>query len=71
MTPRRNRISPDLMEALQLLKFAIHHGRKLNFTQGLDWADEIQELELNAELQSQCPEDAKSYARSLMELLSS
>jgi len=33
-TKKRNRISPDLMEALQILKFAYKKDR-LNFTSGL------------------------------------
>ncbi len=31
MAPRRNRITPDLMEALQLCKFSVKHGRLLDF----------------------------------------
>jgi hypothetical protein len=65
MTPRRNRISPELMEMLQILKFSIKNGRSLNFTKGLDWADEWDELEFNAELQNSNPEDITSYIRSI------
>ena len=65
MTPRRNRISPDLMEILQILKFSIRNGWSLNFTQGLDWADEWDELEFSAELQNRNPEDITSYIRSI------
>ena len=69
MTPRRNRISPELMEALQLLKFSIKQGRGLDFTQGLDWADEVKELEFHSGLQAECPEDVRSYARILNDSL--
>jgi len=34
-TPRRNRINPDLMEALQTLKFSFHTGA-LNLTECVD-----------------------------------
>ena len=68
-TARRSRISHELMEALQILKFSIHQGRKLNFTQGLDWEDEVKELEFDAILQIQCPEDARSYVHHLAEQL--
>jgi hypothetical protein len=34
-TPRRNRINPDLMEALQTLKFSLHSGT-LNLTKYMD-----------------------------------
>jgi len=45
MTARRNRILPELMESLQLLKFSAKKGRKLNFTAGLDCDDELESLE--------------------------
>jgi hypothetical protein len=67
MTPRRNRIAPELMEALQLLKFSIKKGKGLDFTQGMDWADELKELEFTAEFQQQCPEDPKAFVRTLTE----
>ena len=39
-TLRRNRISPELMEAFQMLKFSVQKGRGLNFTQGMDEAED-------------------------------
>lgn len=45
----RNHIGPDLMEALQLLKFSIWQGQSLNFTSGFDWGDKIKELEEDAQ----------------------
>jgi len=36
---RRNRISPELMEALQLLKFSLKQGHPLDFTTGTSWAE--------------------------------
>jgi hypothetical protein len=47
MRARWNRINPELMEALQLLKFRVRKGRALDFTAGFDWKDELQDLELN------------------------
>lgn len=41
MTARRNRISSELMEALQMLKYTIKRGNPLNFTAGMN--DEEQE----------------------------
>jgi hypothetical protein len=45
LSARRNAIGADLMEALQLLKFATKQGRGLSFTEGLNQDDEISELE--------------------------
>ncbi len=53
------------MEALQLLKYSIQKRRDLDFTSGLDWADELDKLEFDAELQRQYPEDARNYAQAL------
>jgi hypothetical protein len=43
-TARRNKLSPELMEALQMLKFALKKSR-LDFTAGKSKEDELQELE--------------------------
>ena len=41
VSPRHNRIQPNLMEALQLLKFSAKHNRgPLNFTTGESWDEE-------------------------------
>ncbi|KZT27526.1 hypothetical protein NEOLEDRAFT_1033999, partial [Neolentinus lepideus HHB14362 ss-1] len=40
-TDRRSRISPELMEVLQMLKFSIRHGRHLDFMEGLSKEAEI------------------------------
>ena len=45
VTARRNQISGDLMEQLQMLKFSIKKGRGLNFTQGWTESEELAELE--------------------------
>jgi hypothetical protein len=45
ITARRNSLSPQVVEALQLLKFAARQGRSLSFTEGFDKDVEIEELE--------------------------
>ena len=45
MTARRNRITPELMEALQILKYSVCKGHSLNFTEGMSWDEELQEFE--------------------------
>jgi hypothetical protein len=66
MSARRNRIAPELMEALQLLKFSVKHGRGLNFTHGYDWTDELIQLEILGETRGQALEDLSSFKDSLL-----
>jgi len=40
-----NRISHELMEALQMLKFSFRSGHILNFTAGTSQEDEVADLE--------------------------
>ena len=64
MTPRRNRISPDLMEALQVLKFSSKHGNSvLSFTSGESWADEEKNLMKLMEENGTVPEDIREYEK--------
>ena len=64
MAPRQRRISPDLMEALQVLKFSIHKGSSsLSFTDGMSWEDELKEFELMA--RTIPSEDPDTYSRNL------
>jgi hypothetical protein len=59
ITPRRNQISAELMESLQIWK----QDKELNFTEGMGEAEDIQEFEsLAAE---NVPEDICSYTCSL------
>jgi hypothetical protein len=44
ITARRNSLSPQLVEALQLLKFSTKQGRGMNFTQGWKKENEIANL---------------------------
>jgi hypothetical protein len=46
MTLRRSRIGPDLMEALQMLKFSLKNGRCLDFTTGTTKEEELEALEM-------------------------
>lgn len=68
MTARRGRISPELMEALQILKFSVCQGRGLNFTEGWGWDDELQELEELMDERQRIPEDISSFIATLMAL---
>ena len=63
---RRNRISPDLMEALQLLKFSVKQGRGLNFTAGLSIEEQLKEMELSELVKNQVPEDLTSFIAELL-----
>ena len=65
MTPRRGRISAQLMEALQMMKFSLRKGRPLKFTKGMSWSEELKEFELIA-LTTPLG-DAEAYGRSLEE----
>jgi hypothetical protein len=44
-TPRRNLLSPQVVEALQTLKFRAKHGQELTFTEGFKTKTEVDELE--------------------------
>lgn len=66
MAARRNRISPNLMEALQLLKFTLRNGRSLDFTSGLGYMDELHEMEMQESEKDDVPEDVTSFIRSLL-----
>lgn len=61
VTPRRNRISGELMEQLQMLKYSIKKGRGLHFTQGMKKEDEVRELEAYLEVAHKVPEDIHSF----------
>jgi hypothetical protein len=67
MTARRNRISPELMEALQVLKYSVRNGQALNFTAGMEWNDELKELENSDTHSQQIPEDINSFIRMLLD----
>jgi hypothetical protein len=63
MAPRRSRISPALMEKLQVMKYAFRKDKTLNFTQGMSWDEELAEIE---ELQRNAvPREIYSYTACL------
>jgi hypothetical protein len=52
ITARRNRLHPQLMEALQVLKFDHKNNKnRLNFTAGYDMDEELLELEAMEEVE--------------------
>ena len=61
MTARRHRIKHDLMEALQMLKFAFKGGCELDFTSGTGRQAELRELEELDMFDSAIPEDLSSF----------
>lgn len=65
-TLRRNRIAADLMEALQMLKFAIKSGGGLDFTTGTSKEEEIKWLEALMHDQNVVPSDITSFIASLV-----
>ena len=66
VSPRRNRIKPELMEALQLLKFSAKHNRgSLNFTTGESWDEEEAQLTTLVNELSTVAEDAAKFQEKL------
>ena len=63
-TARRNRISPELMEELQMLKFSFKHSQDLNFTEEFNWNFELDQLEVFAKEELETPEDPRAFADS-------
>lgn len=63
---RRNRISAELMEALQMLKFGIRKGRGLDFTAGTAKKAELEVLEGIETDQQAVPEDITAFIDSLL-----
>ena len=44
-TARRNRLTPKIMEATQILKFQANNKRQIDFTEGLAQEEELGDLE--------------------------
>ena len=63
-TDRRNKLMPDLMEALQMLKFSFKKN-SLSFTQGMSKETELSDLDEVTLGITRAPEDLQSYIRSL------
>lgn len=64
-TARRNKLDPELMEALQVLKFSINKGNYLDFTTGTSRSAEIELLEAMAEEERIAPEDIMAFIDTL------
>jgi hypothetical protein len=65
-TARRSSLSPNLVEALQVLKFERRQARTLTFTEGLDKDEEVAELEALEEGRAADDEDLSSMFERLM-----
>ena len=66
MATRRSRIKPELMEALQMLKFSVKKGRGLDFTAGLGWEDELVDLETLTMAWALVPEELAAFKQHLL-----
>lgn len=66
MTPRRNRISPDLMEHLQVLKFSKKGGETLNFTEEYSILQEKKEWESANAYDVMAPEEVATFTNVLL-----
>ncbi len=65
ITARRNALSPQLVEALQLLKYATKQGRGMSFVEGLEETQELAELEMREKEES--IEELNSYLHDFQE----
>ena len=65
MAARRSHIKPELMEALQMLKFSVKKGWGLDFTTGLGWEVELDELETLTMARALIPEDLTAFKQHL------
>ena len=61
MTDRRNHISPELIEDLQLLKYTVKHGHSINFSAGSSWEEERVAIEMLMQIDSKVPKNLKAY----------
>ena len=66
MAPRQSCIAINLMEALQLLKTSVWNSGSLDFTSGLNYAEELKEMETKESINSHVLEDVHSFAWSLV-----
>jgi len=65
ITARRNALSPQLVEAFQLLKYATKQGRGMSFVEGLEETQELAELEMREKEES--IEELNSYLHDFQE----
>jgi hypothetical protein len=64
-TARRNRLTPKIVEALQILKFQAKNKRELSFTEGLGERDELDDLEDTEATRP--PEDVQAFLNGMRE----
>jgi len=64
-TAQCNKLSPELMEALQILKFSINKGNCLDFTAGTSRSAEIELLEAMADKEGIVSEDIMAFIDTL------
>jgi hAT family C-terminal dimerisation region len=67
ITARRSQLNPQLVEALQLIKFEAKQVRELTFTIGLDKDDEVRELEEIAAAEPTQELTSESYLHNVQE----
>ncbi|KAF5338299.1 hypothetical protein D9758_015766 [Tetrapyrgos nigripes] len=67
ITDRRNKLSPILVEALQMLKFALRHADPLNFTSHFTVENETEELILTLDAEARVSSDVQTFIRELMQ----
>ncbi len=60
-TARRNWIAADLMEALQMMKYAFKHSHSLNFMGGMSKDEETAALEAKMAAEDDVPEDVAAF----------
>ena len=63
MSAWRSWIGPELMEALQLVKFSIRQGHALDFMAKCQWDAELEELEQLITADALVPEDLDFYKK--------
>lgn len=68
-TDRRNKMAPEFMEALQMLKFSIKKGHGLNFTAGTSKEEELALLEAEMADKVLIPEDITGFNLFIQSLL--
>ena len=50
-----------MMEELHILKYSLQYDRDLNFTEGLNWDDELTKMESSHRVHLHIPEDFDSF----------
>ena len=61
LTDHQNRVQPELMEGLQMLKYSVKQGRSINFTAGSSWKDDEVVMERLMGVDLDVPESLKAY----------